>query len=536
MMATASTSIQPTLPMMTETVDFSFLWQQDHLSDYTLLISYQPETAPGCSNPAMGNPTRDTSPNQLSSLFKRRAPSSYDPRTSMRADPYYELLPEQFLARSGQPGSSSGAKGPSLEGAAALRNPPLRPSDLHHPVTRSQDQSGNPAVSMHPFSDLPPSIQERFRGQKAGVTHNASPKPGLPSLTDPSSRTLPGLGPSLHAAIVRHTFKTPAEGAAPAAAEADKEAEKQQQEQQQGLVTAAGAAAAAEAETADTARPLTRAQKRRRGQNPTAAAAAAGGTRGNQHEHQQQQDEPVMKEEEDDEVIVLLEGKGKKSACASKRRKTEGAGGGGKGALRDSAGKVSGAGGLALKSSSSGRKGHGGGQGSLSKEITPIAPPAAAAGAGARSPKTPAYVVGMGDTNNTAIPNTKAVYQGGAAAAAARALCSSKAAATAAAAAVAGERRSPEAAAAEGAGAVAEGGLAAGPAAAAGPGVSEEHAGPSVPGLVEARSLPVHGAVLSAMSDYFRTLIQSWNGKEKVLHMQVAEDEVDIALVLLQFM
>jgi hypothetical protein len=46
----------------------------------------------------------------------------------------------------------------------------------------------------------------------------------------------------------------------------------------------------------------------------------------------------------------------------------------------------------------------------------------------------------------------------------------------------------------------------------------------------------VHGAVLSAMSEYFRTLIQSWQGAERRLQMMVGEDEAYVAEALVEFM
>jgi hypothetical protein len=61
-------------------------------------------------------------------------------------------------------------------------------------------------------------------------------------------------------------------------------------------------------------------------------------------------------------------------------------------------------------------------------------------------------------------------------------------------------------------------------------------AGHSQPALLVHAELPVHGAVLSAMSEYFRTLIQSWQGAERRLQMLVGEDEAHVAEALVEFM
>jgi hypothetical protein len=61
-------------------------------------------------------------------------------------------------------------------------------------------------------------------------------------------------------------------------------------------------------------------------------------------------------------------------------------------------------------------------------------------------------------------------------------------------------------------------------------------AGHSQPALIAHAELPVHGAVLSAMSEYFRTLIQSWQGDQRRLQMLVGEDEAHVAEALVEFM
>ncbi|KAF6262844.1 hypothetical protein COO60DRAFT_1624856 [Scenedesmus sp. NREL 46B-D3] len=61
-------------------------------------------------------------------------------------------------------------------------------------------------------------------------------------------------------------------------------------------------------------------------------------------------------------------------------------------------------------------------------------------------------------------------------------------------------------------------------------------AGHSQPALLVHAELAVHGAVLSVMSEYFRTLIQSWQGAERRLQMLVGHDEAHVAEALVEFM